>query len=98
MYFHSFNHSCVVWFGQFDPREEVRGYARKQGQILRQELGHIDVIDRPEHQHFFVVIRVLQFQVACCRQNRLNSPHTVVVVMLTRQLFSSGDVNNLEKL
>ena len=59
---------------------------------LRQEFGQVDIHDGLEQQHRLILLRILQFEVSCCRQHRLDSPHTIVVVVLGGQQFRAQSV------
>ena len=64
----------------------------KQRNILCEKLGHVDVHQCPEQQHALVLLRVLQLQIPCCRQHRLHSSHTIVIVVLGGQLLGAQTV------
>lgn len=70
---------------------ESRGHL-EQRHILRQELGHVDVHERPQQQHALHLLGVLELQVARRRQHRLDRPHAVVVVVLGGELFRAQSV------
>ena len=50
----------VVGLGQLDAGEQVGRDAVEQRQVVRQELGQVDVDDRPQHQDVLGLVRVLQ--------------------------------------
>ena len=54
---------------------------------LGQEFGQVDIIDGFEEQDRFILVHVLELEVAGSSQHGLDGPHAVVVVVLRGQLL-----------
>ena len=79
----------VIWRRQLHAGEEVRRDAVKEGHVVAQELGQVDVADRAEHEHGLRVVGERALEVARGREHRLDGAHAVVVVVLRRELLGA---------
>ena len=71
----------VVYLRQ-TPREQIRGNAPEQRNIIACKLRQIHVIQRPQGQYVFIVLRELHLQIPTVSQNRFDCTHTETVVVL----------------
>ena len=72
----------VVGPREVHPGEQVRGDPLKEGEVVGQELGQVDVVDGSEEEHTLVLVGVLELQVPGSSKDRLDGPHAVVIVVL----------------
>ena len=80
----------VVRLRQVDAGEQVRQDALKQGDIGRQELGRVDVLDGAQHEHILRhCLAVLLLVGRRGAQHRDDGAHAVVVVALAGQLLGA---------
>ena len=54
------------------------------------DLGQVDVYDGAQEQNVLILFRVLELEVACCSQHRLDGSHAIVVVALAGELGGGG--------
>ena len=52
----------VIGLGEFYSGEEVRGDALKEREVVREELGQVDVSDGSQHEDIFILVWVLELR------------------------------------
>jgi hypothetical protein len=67
--------------------EQVLSYAFEQRQVVSEELRQIDLIDTSEDKHAFTFILLVLFKVLCRSEHGLDCSHSVIIMILVRQLF-----------
>ena len=50
----------VVWLRQFHSWEQIRRDALKQWEIVREELGQVDISDGAQHEDVLILVGVLE--------------------------------------
>ena len=84
---HSAEKLLIVRFRQLDPGEQITRDVPVQAQIMLEELGVVNVVDSSEHEDLLVHIVVLALKVASGSEYRLDSSHTVIIMLLARELL-----------
>ena len=84
---HSAEKVLIVRFRQLNSGEQITRDVLVQTQIMLEELGVVNVIDSSEHEDLLVHIVVLALKVTSGSEYRLDSSHTVIIMLLARELL-----------
>ena len=79
--------ATIVGFGFLDAWEEIKHDVLEQREIILQELRYVDITQGTEKKLTLIHVRVGTLQETCCINDRAHSSHTVIVVVLGRQLL-----------
>ena len=80
-------HGDVVGCWQHDAREQIGSDVLEERDILRQEFSQVDVFDGSEQEFGLVLVDVLPLEVTSSSQDRLDSTHTKIIMVLLGKLF-----------
>jgi len=78
---HCIKKLAIIRFGKFNSREQITGDTQEERNIIRSELGNIDVVESAETNLALRPVK-LTSQVTASIQNSLNSSHTEIVMVL----------------
>ena len=79
----------IVHRWQVHTGKQITQNSVEEGDILVQELGQVDVIDGPQHEHILSRIRESALEVARSTQDTDHSSHAIVIVILATQLLTA---------
>lgn len=65
----SVSEAVIVWFGEGDSREEVRGDTSKEWQVMGQKLGQVNIIDGPQKKDTLTLFWILQLEITSSCQD-----------------------------
>ena len=85
-------HVLVVYFGNDHPWEQIGSDTLEKRQVKCQKFSQIDVVDSPQHKDRLIFVRELSLEVAGSSDDRLHGTHTVVIMVLRRQLLRAERV------
>ena len=72
----------ILLDGSFNSREQIFNDVLKEGNIVDQEFGHVDIPEGSQEELLLVHVRVLILEKTGCVNNRSDGTHSIIVVIL----------------
>jgi hypothetical protein len=91
-HFHASQKIFVIWLWQNCSWELIISDVVEQRKIVRQKLSQVDIVNGSEYQNTLILIHVLLFEVTCGSKHRLDSSHSIVIMLLGRKLLRAQGV------
>lgn len=79
----------IVYFRGFDIFEQITCDTIKEWNIKIEEFGHIDIINSLQNKRALINPLILPLQIPSSNKHTLNCSHSIIIVLLRRQLLGA---------